>query len=152
MIIDIYWKSICCNGNCQNAFAANRNRRNRRGGLLMRNFSLKKKRIYIALLIFTVIVAALAYYYSNKPEPEQISYNTFMSGIKDKKIDKVLLYDDEMLEGFYKNGEKFITDNPRREGLKEELLMAGIKVDEMQQRMQLEKAFGTAALMIIFGA
>lgn len=110
-----------------------------------------KKRIIIAASVLVILLIIVAVIY-NKPDYKKISYNRFLDDVDSGKIEKVFLYDDAMLEGIYKNGEYFVTDNPRKETLKEDLLKQNIKVDEKQQRLQIEKNLSMLFIMVLFGA
>src|SRR5690606_20300006 len=50
----------------------------------------------------------------------------------------------------YRDGKTFFTDNPRKDSFKEELLLQGIMVDEVDNRLQLAKSLGSLVVLVIF--
>lgn len=117
----------------------------------MKKINFKSPKTYILLLVILGISAVSIYLNQNKPEIKNIPYKQFVEDAKAGKIEKVFLYDDDMLEGEYKDGVRFTTDNPRKETLKEDLLLRDIKVDENKQRIRLEKAGGMLISLSMFG-
>lgn len=90
---------------------------------------LSKKQI-IFILIFIIISTVLAFLYLSEENLSEISYAEFTKHIEDNKISEVTINSDPKITGEFNNGEKFITDNPRTENLKESLLLQNIKVIE----------------------
>jgi len=111
---------------------------------------LKRKHIIIAVLtLIAVIVISIVW--NRSPEPEKISYNTFLDAVETGNIEKVFLGQDDQLKGTFKDGKTFVTDNPRKEDLKEILLKKDIIVDEMTQRIQGEQALSMVITLSLFG-
>ena len=95
---------------------------------------IKKSHIIAAILIFSAILAGILF--SRRPEHERITYNQFIQAVEEGRIEKVYLDNSEQILGEYKSGETFITDNPRTENFKEFLLVQGIIVDEVKEKIQ----------------
>jgi cell division protease FtsH len=111
---------------------------------------LKRKHIIVAVLtlIAVVVISALL---NRSPEPEKISYNAFLDAVEKGNIEKVFLGQDDHMKGTFKDGKTFVTDNPRKEDLKEILLKKDIIVDEMTQRIQGEQALSMIITLSLFG-
>lgn len=110
-----------------------------------------KKRMWILASI--LLLAAIGYYIYLyfEPDPQRISYNEFIRAVDRGKVAKVYLDDRDLLKGEFKDGTEFITDNPRKEGFKEELLKKGIAVDEMARQSQIRDAGSFLITMGVFG-
>jgi cell division protease FtsH len=80
----------------------------------------------------------------------EITYKTFLDDVKAGKIDTVFLDDRDKLRGVYKNGDPFVTDNPRKPDLKEELLLQGVKVDEKSGSFTAEGIISFVLLIGLF--
>ncbi|WP_243136949.1 ATP-dependent metallopeptidase FtsH/Yme1/Tma family protein [Alkaliphilus serpentinus] len=96
----------------------------------------KRKKQIIGLMIALLIVgmiATLYYFKYMKVETINLSYNDFLMNIEGSNIKKVYLSDGANIEGILANGQAFITDNPRKEDLKEVLLKHSIEVEEVNQ-------------------
>lgn len=63
-------------------------------------------------------------------EVEEISYNIFLSLLNKGIVEEVYLGSGPKIELLLDNGSRVRTDNPRREGFKEEMLLKGVKVVE----------------------
>ena len=112
----------------------------------------KGKRIHIVIAVLILAAAVLTSILMNRPpEPEEITYNTFLKAVEQGKIEKVYLNEADRLKGVYKDGKTFITDNPRREDLKETLLKKDITVDEMTGQIQGEQVISMAITLSLFG-
>lgn len=109
-----------------------------------------KKIIWIVIAVLAVLLTAYGCYYIYKPKPEAISYNEFLEAMENQKIEKVFLNDEDKIEGIYKDGSNFVTDNPRKEGFKEELLKNNVQVDEMRQRMRIESFLNMILTIALF--
>jgi cell division protease FtsH len=121
--------------------------RERRAGMK----KIKTKYIIAGILILAVLSAAFFLYRGTHSEPEKISYNKFLQLTKEGKIQKVYLDNTDKLQGEYTDGEAFITDNPRMEGLKESLLLQNIVVEEKDQSLQKEQIFTSAFALALIG-
>ncbi len=111
----------------------------------------KKQRIIIySLLAIVILVGVLIFSIRNSPSEMEITYKTFLDDVKTGKIDTVYLEDRDKLRGIYKNGDPFVTDNPRKPDLKEELLLLGVKVDEKSGSFTAEGIISFVLLIGIF--
>lgn len=119
----------------------------------MRKFNkigkINKFHIIAAVLIIGVIVAGILL--NQQPEHEKITYNQFIQAIEEGKIEKVYLNHSDQLQGEYKNGETFITDNPRTENLKESLLVQDIIVEEINEQIQGNQIISMIVTLSLFG-
>jgi cell division protease FtsH len=90
------------------------------------------KNIIGALLLIAVIGLVLAgSYYKDYNPPVTVTYNDFINAVKDGQVSSINLTDSARFTFTYQNNEQiYITDNPRKENFKEELLLYGIAVNE----------------------
>src|SRR5690606_34930358 len=79
-----------------------------------------------------------------------IAYEQFLKDIEDNRVFKVFLSDSYRIKILYRDGKTFFTDNPRKDSFKEELLLQGIMVDEVDNRLQLAKSLGSLVVLVIF--
>ncbi|HZK34641.1 MAG TPA: ATP-dependent metallopeptidase FtsH/Yme1/Tma family protein [Bacillota bacterium] len=115
----------------------------------MRN---KKNTYIIIVVVALIVIIGVATAIRHKaPEPQVITYNTFLTAIEEGRVESVLLNDSDILKGKYKDGTSFTTDNPRRDGFKEDLLMHDVAVDESGAQMQLGQIGGLVFTLGIFG-
>ncbi|HZJ58471.1 MAG TPA: ATP-dependent metallopeptidase FtsH/Yme1/Tma family protein [Clostridia bacterium] len=112
----------------------------------------KKHRIVIAIVAALLLFATYGVWQNRRPTPKKISYNEFLHEVKAKRVEKVFLNGGASIRGTFKGDIKFITDNPRKEGLKEELLREDIIVDEMEGREVINQILGYAVMagLLIF--
>lgn len=109
------------------------------------------KRMWILASILLLAIIGYYIYLYFEPDPQRISYNDFISAVDKGEVAKIYLDDGDMLKGEFKDGSQFITDNPRKEGFKEELLKKGIAVDEMARQSQIRDTGGFLLTMAVFG-
>lgn len=107
----------------------------------------KKYRMIIASMITVLLLITYGFWQYRKPKPERISYNQFLHEIQENRVEKVYLSQEDTIRGVLRDKTSFITDNPRKEGLKEELLKNDIIVDEMKTQQALSQAFSYAILV-----
>jgi len=111
---------------------------------------IKKKRIIILAGILSVILLSLyGFVYINRPKPARISYNEFLRALDEQRIEKVYLNDQDTIKGVFKDKAEFVTDNPRKEGFKEELLKKDVIVDEMAAEDRMIQAGSSLLLLAI---
>ena len=110
----------------------------------------KKRVIIYSLLAIIIIVSLLSFTAGNTPPEREITYRKFVEDVKAGKIDRVYLEDRDKLRGIYKNGDVFITDNPRKPSLKEELLLQGVKVEEKNGSFTAENILSFVLLIGLF--
>src|SRR5699024_5666239 len=108
-----------------------------------------KKRVFIVLFGVLIALAVIYGVYRIKLDNESyITYDTFLNDIEEGRVSKVFLSDSDRIKISYKNDDRHITDNPRKDSFKEELLVKGITVDEVDDNLQLAKGLIT---MVILG-
>ncbi len=93
-----------------------------------------KKNIIISLVIIVVLIFITGFiiYNNNFKEPViEISYTEFMKKVEDDQINSISISDSSQLKGELKDGQQFVTDNPRIDGFKENMLTNNIKVEEV---------------------
>ena len=105
-----------------------------------RKYMNRKHKIVIVSVIVVLLLFSYGFWQYKKPKPERISYNQFLHEVQQNHVEKVFLNQGETIEGILKDDTRFVTDNPRKEGLKEELLKADIIVDEMKDQEMLNQA------------
>lgn len=91
-----------------------------------------KRNIKIGLLIVLILFAicSFVFYMYLQKNVEEISYQLFLTHMEKGLIQEVVLSDTEKIEIKLENGKRLITDNPRTENFKENLLINGVKVIE----------------------
>ncbi|NMA95555.1 MAG: ATP-dependent zinc metalloprotease FtsH [Clostridiales bacterium] len=107
----------------------------------------RKKAIFIGVLCTIITIAAIyIFYYKDLHGSNYIHYNMFMKDVNEGRVDKVYIFDSDKIRSIYKDGNTFITDNPRKNTFKEELLLMGIKVEEKDNRLQIARGIIILAL------
>lgn len=92
------------------------------------------KKIKITLTIFVMIaLLSTGFLYMKNKNIEEIPYTLFLSHVEKDLVEEVELSNSEKFKVILKNGSVFITDNPRKESFKEELLLNNIKVIERDE-------------------
>lgn len=108
----------------------------------------KKMKIILSLIIAIVIFTTGYYYIQNKNNIEELPYNLFLSHIEKGLIEEVQLSNSGKIKVKFTNGTIKITDNPRTDNFKEQLLLYGIKVVEKNnQSFQLLPVIFLASAM-----
>ena len=112
----------------------------------------RKKKIIIILVVLILSASVLTVLLQRRmPEPEKITYNAFRKAVQEEKVKKVYLTDEDWIKGVFKDGKPFLTDNPRREDLKEILLRENIAVDEKAGQIRGSQIIGAVLMMSLFG-
>lgn len=119
---------------------------------------LKKYAVLLVLLLLVGVNILPALLRSGSEEPEDVPFATFMAFIENEEVTEVTLNSTEPTLTFVTGQEdkNFITDNPKSENFKRELLDAGVKVTEIDNSakdtrnllIQLSFQLLTFALMI----
>ncbi len=92
---------------------------------------MKDKKGYLTLIITIVIlISCFLFFVIKKDESSYESYIFFLDELDGLNVEEVIVGNNPNIEVILKNGDKFITDNPRTEDFKKELLTKGIKVRE----------------------
>jgi len=119
-------------------------------------FLRKHQTIFGVLLILALTAGVLVgAYFHNRQEPEFIEFTAFMEAVSHGQIKTVQLSEGPMISFTLTYDEmNYITNNPRREGFKEYLLLQGISVSESVARgdgvLQLGFSVALIAGIIIF--
>lgn len=107
----------------------------------------KKHKIIMISALAILFLFVYGFWQYRNPKPERISYNQFLHEVQQNNVAKVFLNQEETIEGILKDDTRFVTDNPRKEGFKEELLKADIIVDEMKNQEMLNQAISYLILI-----
>jgi len=98
------------------------------------NFIKKHQTLFGVLLIAALTAGVLlGAYFHNRTEPQFTEFTTFMYKLAAGQIETVELSDAPMISftlTYYESSTTYITNNPRREGFKEYLLLQGVAVSE----------------------
>lgn len=96
------------------------------------DFISKHKNITGALVLFLLLAAVLGgAYIKNQDKPEFITYPAFIEAVEQGQVASVVLTDASTFRFTYYGDERnYITDNPRKDNFKEELLHNGVSVTE----------------------
>jgi cell division protease FtsH len=89
-----------------------------------------KIKILLIIVISSAVLSSVFFYLNRDNGYKDISYRDFMAYVEDGEIDRVELNNNARITGKLKNGERFITDNPRTENFKETLLLNNVTVIE----------------------
>lgn len=104
-----------------------------------------------AAVMAAVLLIGLGAFLYRRPQPVVMTYNQFLEAAEEGRIKQVFYTDGDLLRGETQDGTVFVTDNPRRDGFKEMLLLKDIAVDELQQHAQIEKIGGFILTVSLFG-
>lgn len=107
----------------------------------------KKLKIILASAIAVILLLTYGVWQYKKPNPKRISYNEFLHEMQEGHVKKVFLNQEDTIQGIMGDNTEFVTDNPRSEGFKEELLKQGISVDEMKKQKMLGQVISYAFLI-----
>ena len=107
----------------------------------------KKYKIITVVAIGILLLLTYGVWQNRRSTPKKMSYTEFLQEIQENRVEKVYLDDGPTIHGFLKDDAEFITDNPRKEGFKEELLIQGIIVEEIRGREFLNQTIGYAVMM-----
>lgn len=96
---------------------------------------MNKKKIGIMLSVIAVMVLTVTGIYNQKYKKEySVSYHEFLNDLNTNQIEEVILGNGPKLQFKLKQDDTlYITDNPRKEGFKEELLLKQVKVEEVTE-------------------
>lgn len=103
----------------------------------MKNKLDKRKLIGIIPGLVLLIVITTGLYIQKSSQLEMIGYTEFLNLLKNKEVSEVNINSSATMKFTLSNGQAYMTDNPRKEGLKEELLLQGIKVNESTETVSV---------------
>ena len=89
-----------------------------------------KIKLLLVLIISIALMSGIYLYINSGRQYKEMPYRLFLIHLGKGLVDEVELSDKAKLTGKLKNGEIFITDNPRTENFKEQLLLHDVKVKE----------------------
>jgi len=112
---------------------------------------LKKYQTILGVLLILALIGGVltAAYFHNRQEPQFMEYAAFMEAVAEGQVATVQLSDAPMISfTLTYDTTEYTTNNPRREGLKEYLLLQGISVSESAARGDgiLQLAFSVALI------
>ncbi|WP_066504877.1 ATP-dependent metallopeptidase FtsH/Yme1/Tma family protein [Abyssisolibacter fermentans] len=114
----------------------------------MTSFS-KKQYISISIILVIILASLSVYLIKTQEKPQEITYKVFYELVMDNKVSEVVLDSNAKIKGYLNNGQYFVTDNPRTEDFKEELLLAGVEVKEKDGSLN---AINIIQTLIVIGA
>ena len=118
----------------------------------MKNLKDHHIKVMIGIVIGAIVLAGSIYFYKEK-NIAQLTYREFTSHIENDQVEKVEISSGAKMRVQLKNDHKmFMTDNPRKAELKEDLLMEGIEVVEAGSGGSLAMLQPIISLLIIGGA
>lgn len=106
------------------------------------------KLVGIITAIVLLIVMMVGLYIQKSTHTNVISYTSFLSLLEDKEVSHVSMNNGPTIKLELKNGQTYTTDNPRKEGFKEELLLQGVKVSESTETISVLQYVMSSILMI----
>ena len=92
---------------------------------------IKSKKALVLIIMLVIALISVTFIYSTRrAEPEVISYNLFLELLNKGIVREVYVGQDSKIDIVLENGRKALTDNPRTEGFKEDLLLKDVIVHE----------------------
>lgn len=108
-----------------------------------------KTKILIFLIVSIALLSSIYLYMNNSKDYQEISYKNFLAYVEERQVKRVELDDSPKITGKFKKGEYFITDNPRTEDFKEDLLRKDIEVVETNGRTRFFQ--GISFILVLTG-
>lgn len=90
----------------------------------------RKIKLLLVFILSMVVISCAYFIIDRNKQYEEISYSTFISSVEKGVVKEIRLNDSSKLTGKFKDGTEFITDNPRTENFKEQLLLNDVDVIE----------------------
>ena len=112
----------------------------------------RKVKVLLFLIISIALLSSLYSYMNSNKNYKEISYKRFLSYVENGQVEKVELDDSPKITGKLKNGNYFVTDNPRTENFKENLLKNNIKVKETNGNSALMQGLTFILFLLGIGA
>lgn len=92
---------------------------------------IKSKKALVLIIMLVIALISVTFIYSTRrAEPEVISYNLFLELLNKGIVREVYVGQDSKIDIVLENGRKALTDNPRTDGFKEDLLLKDVIVHE----------------------
>ena len=115
----------------------------------MKNFLKDKIKYIFVLLILILIVLMVLLFMPDKKEYK--SYSEFNKFVEEDKVVSTIIEDNELVFTIKDETQKYYTDNPESEGLKEKLLLKGIEVKSESSTETISFVFDLLFYLIFFG-
>lgn len=96
----------------------------------MKKFNMKNKIFIFTIILILLVPVVLIYHLKSKEPVQRFSYVEFMEKVQKEEVQSISISDSPDLEGVLKNGQTFVTDNPRLDDFKENMLVQNIEVKE----------------------
>lgn len=113
---------------------------------------MKNKKIIVSLIIVIFILLLVILNSLNIQEKNYYSYKDFYYELENKKIESVLIGNDNISFKKVNDDKEYYTENPNSNTLKEELLLKGITVEVDDSAEKLGFVFDLSFYLIFFGA
>lgn len=89
-----------------------------------------KIKLLTVFIISIVLISSIYFIINQNKDYEEISYKSFIEQVESGLVAEVQLSSSSKLTGELNDGTEFVTDNPRKENLKEQLLLYDVNVVE----------------------
>lgn len=110
-----------------------------------------KVKLLLALIISIALISSMYLYKNNNKEYKELSYKTFLTYVEKDLVDEIELNDKAKIKGRLKDGQDFITDNPRTENFKEYLLLYNVEVLEGDRNLMIGQGISFTLLLAGIG-
>lgn len=113
----------------------------------------KKKIIITAIITIVVICTCCVTMVKKNKKPTEIKYEKFLEMVSDKKVDSIAWSEDsEYVTVIDKKEKEYLTENPRYEDFKKDMLEQGIEVTEMGGLGKYETPIMLVFQVVIYAA
>lgn len=114
---------------------------------------LDKKIIFVVAIVLSLgLLSCIVYFqFQGKNEVVHLSYRDFITKVEEGKVQTVYLVDEPKLKGTLRNGQEFVTDNPRTENFKETVLMHNVRVEENKGNSIVMNIASFVGFILVFG-
>ena len=93
----------------------------------------KNKKKTSRILLLVLIIAGIAYLlFGDTEKGTYVSYAEFYEAVEAQKIESAVIDTNRVEFQKYGDAEIYYTDNPEYDGFKEKLLLAGVKVENLE--------------------
>lgn len=110
-----------------------------------------KVKLLLVLIISIALISSMYLYKNNNKEYKELSYKTFLTYVEKDLVDEIELNDKAKIKGRLKDGQDFITDNPRTENFKEYLLLYNVEVLEGDRNLMIGQGISFTLLLAGIG-
>ena len=112
----------------------------------------QKKILLVSIIVLVLILSAyLLLTLNTRGQHKDISYSSFLKYAKNGQVLEINFNDTSQLTGKLKDGTEFITDNPRTENFKEQMLLYNINVIEGNGNNIADKIIPVVLMLGIVG-